>query len=284
MNEDKIIDGKAIYTPKGAAREYAAIGCNFYTGCPHDCSYCYLKRGAPSAVLGKSEVSLKKCLKDEKKAMEIFKKELQANLDYFKQTGVFFSFSTDPMIKETRNLTLAAIIECVLYDVPVKVLTKCAGFIEDSEIMDWLDNIVITARDNIAFGFTLTGSDEDEPNASTNHERIKAMYRLYMMGFKTWASIEPVISWQKANMVVELSLRCCEHYKIGLMSGVKKSYYNLPQSALWLNDITKKIVESGRTVYLKKSTRELLARCYQPDALAEFLKCSVDMDYNIFEE
>ena len=47
MEEIKI-NGKAIYTTKGAAREYGRVGCNFYTGCPHECSYCYLKRGAPS--------------------------------------------------------------------------------------------------------------------------------------------------------------------------------------------------------------------------------------------
>lgn len=32
--EDKIIKGKALYTPNGAAREYGRIGCNFYKGCP----------------------------------------------------------------------------------------------------------------------------------------------------------------------------------------------------------------------------------------------------------
>lgn len=54
--EELKINGKAIYTTKGAAREYGRIGCNFYTGCPHDCQYCYLKRGAPSKQLGGTEV------------------------------------------------------------------------------------------------------------------------------------------------------------------------------------------------------------------------------------
>ena len=61
MTEDKIINGKALYTPKGAAMEYGRIGCNFYTGCPHECEYCYLKRGITGKALGGTEVRLKKC-------------------------------------------------------------------------------------------------------------------------------------------------------------------------------------------------------------------------------
>jgi len=40
--EELKINGHAIYTTKGAAREYGRVGCNFYTGCPHECEYCYL--------------------------------------------------------------------------------------------------------------------------------------------------------------------------------------------------------------------------------------------------
>ena len=108
--EEIIINGKALYTPKGAAREYAAVGCNFYTGCPHNCSYCYLKRGAPSKQLGGTDVQLKKCFKDVAHAKEILEKELDANLDYLKKVGIFLSFTTDPLIKETRGLTSIAII------------------------------------------------------------------------------------------------------------------------------------------------------------------------------
>ena len=63
--EELKINGKAIYSTKGAAREYGRIGCNFYKGCPHECSYCYLKRGAPSKHLGGNVAELKKCFKDE---------------------------------------------------------------------------------------------------------------------------------------------------------------------------------------------------------------------------
>ena len=32
--EELKMNGKAIYTTKGAAREYGRVGCNFYTGRP----------------------------------------------------------------------------------------------------------------------------------------------------------------------------------------------------------------------------------------------------------
>ena len=77
----KPIKGKCIYTTKGAAREYGRIGCNFFKGCPHECEYCYLKRGAPSAELGGNTAVLKKCLVNEDKALEIFCKEARKHIE-----------------------------------------------------------------------------------------------------------------------------------------------------------------------------------------------------------
>ena len=156
--EEIIINGKALYTPKGAAREYAAVGCNFYTGCTHNCSYCYLKRGVLSKQLGGTEVRLKKCFKDETHAKEILVKELDANLDYLKKVGIFLSFTTDPLIKETRSMTSIAITEALIRDIPVMLLTKDATFIFDEcDFMAWMDAINIIHLDKVAFGFTLTG-------------------------------------------------------------------------------------------------------------------------------
>jgi hypothetical protein len=130
------------------------------------------------------------------------------------------------------------------------------------------------------FGFTLTGRDDMEPNASTNAKRIEAMRRLHKLGFKTWASIEPVIDWEHATVAVLMSLDCCDHYKIGLRSGVKKDYYNLAQSGTCLDDLTKMITDAGKTVYLKESARALLRRCYKEDYYNEILSRTVDMDGN----
>jgi len=276
MTDELIINGKAIYTTKGAAREYGRIGCNFYTGCPHNCSYCYLKRGAPSKQLGGTEVRLKKCFKDEEDAIEMFCKEGRKNLEACRRYGVFFSFSTDPLIPETRDLTISAIGFCLDMGIHAKVLTKNAEFIEDFRFQ--LNMKATGVKDYITFGFTLTGRDDMEPNASSNHDRIEAMRYLHGLGFKTFASIEPVIDWQHARMVIDLSLDCCDHYKIGLRSGVKKDYYDLVSGGMNIRELTEQIVKAGRPVYLKESTRALLRRCFKEEEYERILALTVDMD------
>lgn len=280
MDEIKI-NGKAIYTTKGAAREYGRIGCNFYTGCPHECEYCYLKRGAPSKQLGGNVVKLKKCFKDEADAIAKFKQDIERYKDVLRQTGVFFSFTTDPLIPETRKLTLMAMLEANKNSIPVYILTKDASFIHDAKFMERVvEDLDGTFLDGVHWGFTLTGRDDMEPNASSNFDRIKAMQCMSSMGFKTWASIEPVIDWTHANMVIEISLGCCDHYKIGLRSGVKKDYYDLVRSGMWMDNLTQKITGACRTVYLKESARKLMQRYYTEDYYNVFLSRTVDMDGN----
>lgn len=276
MTEELKINGKAIYTTKGAAREYGRIGCNFYKGCPHGCEYCYLKRGAPSKQLGGKEVQLKKCFKDEEDAINVFCKEGMKHLDVLRQHGIFFSFTTDPLIPETIDLTLSAIGFCVDMGIPVKVLTKNAGFIDYPRFQ--LHMKAAGAKDCIQFGFTLTGRDDMEPNASSNKERIKTMRHLHDMDFTTFASIEPVIDWIHSMMAIRMSLDCCDHYKIGLRSGVGKDYYDLVQSGFYIRDMVALIADAGRTVYLKESTRQLLRRCFIEEECERILSMTVDLD------
>lgn len=278
------INGKALYTPKGAAREYGRVGCNFYTGCPHECQYCYLKRGAPSKQLGGNVVQLKKCFKDEADAIAKFKQDIERYKDVLRHTGVFFSFTTDPLIPETRKLTLMAMLEANKNSIPVYILTKDASFIHDAKFMERVvEDLDGTFLDGVHWGFTLTGRDDMEPNASSNFDRIKAMQCMSSMGFKTWASIEPVIDWQHAYMVVKMTLDCCDHYKIGLRSGVKKDYYDLLQSGYAIEKLVNEIVIAGRTVYLKESARKMLRRCFKEDYCNRILSYTVDMDGNKYK-
>lgn len=276
--EEIIINGKALYTPKGAAREYAAVGCNFFTGCPHNCGYCYLKRGAPSKQLGGTEVRLKKCFKSEAHAKEILEKELDANLEYLKSVGIFLSFTTDPLIKETRSMTSIAITEALIRDIPVMLLTKDATFIKDEcDFMAWMDSINLIHRDKIAFGFTLTGRDDMEPGASTNAERIEAMRIMALKGFKTWASIEPIVDFESSLSMISKSIGFCDMYKVGLMSGVKKDYYNDEELAAFVSCLCTWYDLQGTVFYIKDSIRK---RFDHP-----IIDCiSVSKDYNIFEQ
>lgn len=278
MTPDIIIKGKALYTTKGAAREYGRIGCNFYTGCPHECTYCYLKRGAPSKQLGGNVVQLKKCFKNEFHAADILQQEMDKWIEPCRKYGIFLSFTTDPMIDETRGLTFSAIHTAILLDIPVWVLTKSSLFIYDSATMAYLGLIDPDKRSSIHFGFTLTGHDEMEPRASTNDNRIMAMQRMHLMGFSTFASIEPVITWEAAEKMVRQSLPYCDHYKLGLRSGVKKDYYDIVESGAAIERIVRTVEAHGKTIYLKESTRNLLRQYFQPGAYKALLSHTVDMD------
>lgn len=276
-----MINGKAIYTTKGAAYEYGRVGCNFYTGCPHNCEYCYLKRGITGKALGKTEVTLKKCFKDEEDAFQVFVQEIKKHKDECWQHGVFFSFTTDPMIAETRWLTIRSIVACRREGIVPTVLTKDATFLEDDEsILPMLVALPKPTRRYVHFGFTLTGRDDMEPNASTNAERIKAMERLHTLGFSTFASIEPVVDWESSQRVIEQSLPFCNHYKIGLRSGVKKDYYDTVegyQSLVWMKQL---IVNARRTVYFKESVRKWMQKNVGNEPLGLLLDGTVDADGN----
>ncbi len=278
MTPDIIIKGKALYTTKGAAREYGRIGCNFYTGCPHECTYCYLKRGAPSKQLGGNKVRLKACFKNEFHAVDILQQEMDKWIEPCRKYGIFLSFTTDPMIDETRHLTCSAIFAAIPRGIHVWVLTKDGSFIYDAAIMAYLESIDPDKRSSIHFGFTLTGHDKLEPRASTNDNRIMAMQRMHLMGFSTFASIEPVITWEAAERMVRQSLPYCDHYKLGLRSGVKKDYYDIAESDAAIMRIVQTVENSGKTIYLKESTRRLLQQYFQPGAYEAFLSHTVDMD------
>ncbi|MBQ9532415.1 MAG: hypothetical protein IJR71_00410 [Prevotella sp.] len=274
MTKEIIINGKALYTPKGAAREYAPVGCNLYTGCKHDCFYCYLKRGVLSHAMGGTEIKLKSCFKDDIDAGVVFTKELEKHLSYLQKVGIFFSFSTDPLISETRDLTKRCVVTANRNGVPVKLLTKNADFVHDEVFMSWL-KVHDFRKDLVAFGFTLTGHDEMEQFASYNADRIAAMKELHEMGFKTFASIEPIIDVPSSLDMIKQTVKFCDLYKVGLRSGVKKDYYQDEDLLLLIKELATLHDTMGTNIYIKKSLRERLQH--------PIIGCiSVGPDYNLF--
>jgi DNA repair photolyase len=217
----KNFKGKAIYKPKGKAAEYSEWVCGFYVGCSNNCTYCYLKKGRGAKILGDNTPTLKKCFKNKEHAFEIFKKELLQNREELKKHGLFLSFTTDPMLEKNIHLTTNAIFQCVKNGVPVKILTKQGNFMSEYVWGRLLEIAPPNFNKLIAFGFTLTGHDELEPNASTNSQRIEAMRKLHKSGFKTWASIEPVIDFESSYEMIIRTSEFCDLYKVGLESGRK---------------------------------------------------------------
>lgn len=208
----KQFHGKAIYNPSGKAGEYSQWACNFYVGCSNGCEYCYCKKGILAGAMGQDKPQLKKCFRDEYHALEVFEQELKQNLDSLRACGLFFTFTSDPMLPETNILTYRALDLALDHNVPVKVLTKSTYGLHR---LNW----ECTRKRRIAFGFTLTGHDELEPNASPNAERVAAMRKLYNAGFRTFASIEPIIDIRSSMEMIAATADCCDLFKVGLQSG-----------------------------------------------------------------
>ena len=254
-----MFNGKAIYNPSGKAGEYAQWACNLYVGCSNDCDYCYCKKGVLSSAMGQPKATLKKCFHDENDAFRVFIKELEKNADAIrKDGGLFFSFSTDPCLPETIDMTMMCIMVATGMDVPCTVLTKCAAWTEDKSVMSPL----MSVKDKVTVGFTLTGMDvmEQGPTVATNEQRIQAMRMFHRHGFKTFASVEPVIDTEKSLQMIIQSIDDCDTYKIGLLSG-KKNYE-------WddVNDFVRKVntvlSHEGTPVVWKKSVESFLG--YDP--------------------
>jgi DNA repair photolyase len=253
----KAFKGKAIYNPAGRAGEYSQWACNFYTGCSNACEYCYCRTGIMAHTWSENP-KLKKCFENPDHALGIFEKELLQNKLQLQEHGLFFSFTTDPMLMETYDLTMLALNICYANKVPVKLLTKKIW---------WMDDFLESPKDFASVGFTLTGHDELELNASNTFKRILAMKRLHQAGFKTWASIEPIVDFESSLNMIRQSAPYCNLFKVGLMSGAKVDkldllifiakvktvvYLNQPLKIYWKDNITKivgsDITESEFTV------------------------------------
>lgn len=274
---EKRFNGKAIYNPSGKAGEYSYWACNFYTGCSNNCDYCYCKKGVMSHVWS-DKPKLKKCFKDEEEAIFIFEKELLANLGELQKHGLFFSFTTDPMLPQTIDLTVRAIKRCVHHSVNVKILTKRADFAEKffsplcskSALKENLTHIAYTQH--VAFGFTLTGHDELEENASSNSERIYAMRILHEGGYKTFASIEPIVDLESSLSMINSTIGFCDLYKVGLMSGKKHDWRELRSFILACSSLNSRFYFKDSFITQSDLNRENLP-----------LNC-VGRDYNMFSK
>ena len=253
-----ISSSNAIYRPAGAAAEYSKVAAGFYVGCPNGCIYCYLKMGLTAGTLGGSIVNLKKCFKSEADAVEIFFNELfggtgGAVRPEILRNGLFFTFTTDPGLPETFYLFAAVIAETVILQVPIHFLTKMTGWME-SDIWEDLLSIPET-KEYLVIGFTLTGRDDLEPGASTNQERVIAVKKCHDLGFKTFASIEPVIDYDRSLAMIKESVGSVDLFKVGLESHRK---YDKEEVLRFVEDLA--ALPEKPCIYLKDSIIDLVGR------------------------
>ena len=112
-------------------------------------------------------------------------------------------------------MTIRAVHICNELDIPVKILTKKTEYLYQLGLNEGINKSLI------AIGLTLTGCDELEPNASPTSQRINALKYAKFSGYKTFVSLEPIISFEKAKRMIRESIDFVDLYKIGLESGAK---------------------------------------------------------------
>ena len=174
---------RVIYQPGGKTLEYAELGLNPYTGCSHNCSYCYNKReGRPQGPY--DQPAKMASLKNIRHDLSI----LQGARD---RRQVHISFMGDPydMGRADNSYTRSILMAFRAYDQPFQILTK-GGMLaaKDFDLYGPKDS----------FGVTLTfDNDADsrrhEPGAALPADRIAALKEAHSRGIHTWVSREPVI-------------------------------------------------------------------------------------------
>jgi len=151
MKKQTGFNGKVIRNPSGKAGEYGYWSYGAYKGCPHGCTYCYCKKGVLKHAIGGDTAELKKCLKNEEYAFEVFKKELLQNLESLQKWGLFYTFISDPFLPETIENTIRTVLFAVKNNVPVKLLSKSTNYVE--YFIDTIENKCPDKKHLIAIGY-----------------------------------------------------------------------------------------------------------------------------------
>ena len=190
---------KPIYVPKGKAKEYGDYAINIYTGCPHECYYCF----APN-VLHKVKDDFHKCIEPRKNIVEEVRKQIEREGIIGKL--IHLCFTCDPYPKGYDSTPTREIIK-ILKDSGnnVQILTKNgADAMRDFDLLD----------ENDWYGITLDGADCKAPT----RERLNSLAEAHSKGIKTWVSFEPVTNERKFFMELHCVSLIVDRVKIGKLN------------------------------------------------------------------
>lgn len=240
-----------IYEPQGHALEYAPLALNIYKGCTHACKYCYASqamRMTPEKYFSNPN--------PKQDIINLVKKDAEKLAETGDKREILISFIGDPYQPAEAELKLTRSVIEVLkdHDLNFSILTKGANLaMRDFDLLEDYPS----AR----FGVTLTLHKPKslaywEPEADGSFERIRALMVAHDLEIKTWASIEPVIDPQQAYDLIEDTLFCVDHYKIGKINHIPA----LEKSVNWIKfreDVTDMLTEWQTSFYIKDSLRLL---------------------------
>jgi len=170
---------KTALSRSGLESDYAL---NPYTGCYHDCKYCY------SPFVIKEEREWGSFVDVKRNIPKVLSDELK---DIDKGSTIRIGSVTDPYqkIEEQYKLTRMCLQQIKRKDVHTIIQTKSDLVTRDIGILKDMD---------IDVGFTITSLDDDfrrrfEPNAPSVSRRLSALKELKGNGINVWAFIGPLL-------------------------------------------------------------------------------------------
>lgn len=224
---------KPIYEPKGKAKEYGDLAINIYTGCPHNCFYCF----APN-VLHKDRKTFHSEVKPRENIVEAVKKQLKD--ENISEKLIHLCFTCDPYPTGYDTTPTREIIKAIKDSGNnVQILTKGDG----SRDLNLLD-------ENDWYGITLDGIGNGLNPLW--RARVDAFAEAHKRGIKTWVSFEPVTDEKEFFVNLHLVAPLVDKVKIGKLN-YHKSDIDWAEFGKKAEDLCIKL---GLDYYIKESLRE----------------------------
>jgi len=199
-----------IYETKGRAREFNELAVNLFTGCGHQCIYCY---GAD--VLHQTKDDFENKPRIRVTALDVLRSAKEWKLKG-EARKILLCFVTDPYqpIEQETQLTRKCIMALHENGLNVHILTKGGK-------RSMRDFDLLTPEDAYATTLTCLHDDDSrkwEPNAALPSERVEALEEAYKRGIEAWVSFEPVIYPRDTMEFVNITKDFVNHYKVGTMN------------------------------------------------------------------
>jgi DNA repair photolyase len=238
---------RAIYEPKGKAKEYCELALNLYTGCPHGCSYCYVPR-----IMRKS--------RDEfffaQPRLDVIT-QLKKEVHKYKGKTVFLCFSCDPYPYKHNPFTTIALEILLSNGVNVEILTK-------SGMISMQDEVLFKVyKEQVNYGATLTFissemSKKYEPFAADPEDRINALFIAHHSGIRTWVSLEPVINTAQTLYLIDETYPFVDEYRVGKLNYSSIGIYADATWTSFLIMARERFKQYGKKYLVKESLKPYL--------------------------
>jgi len=213
---------------------------NPYTGCAHQCLYCYA-----------TYIPRFYHLREKKNLFRDFERDLK---DLPENSLISMSNSSDPypLVERERKVTRKCLEILRDYDVRLLVVTKSDIVVRDADILSEM---------RCAVSITITGLDLLEPNAPPTEKRIEAIKNLKDFGIPVILRFDPIVPGLNESRM-DIIEKCMPDHVVTSTLKLKPDSLARVSSVLpEIKTIYQRGEKVGRYTYLKREKRyEMLKR------------------------